>query len=229
MKDTIETIIVEDDPMVGKINSRYLLSQEGFSLRAVFRNSEKALEHLSQNPHDIDLIILDIFMPDLDGISLLREIRRQALPVEVIIVSAASDPTTINRAIRNGAFDYITKPFQPERLFESLKTFRNMKEQSDKRLAKFEQKDIDMLFSLRNRKQGGSLPKGLGKETLEKIKTTLGENEKGLSANEVAAILHISRVTVRRYLEHLVFTGEATLERRFQDVGRPLNIYRIIK
>ncbi len=225
--DEIRTLIVEDDPMVGQINSRYIHAQEGFSLAALLGSGKEALDFLRDAPRSVDLMLLDIFMPELDGLETLREIRRLGVQTDVIVVSAASDPLTINEAIRDGAFDYITKPFQPERLFQSLEAFRKMKKESGKKVDKFCQEDIDKLFALRNRKQSYTLPKGLSRKTLDRVKAELAGVPQGASANEVGEKVGISRVTVRRYLEFLVFTGEASLERHFQEVGRPVNRYRL--
>ena len=114
----INVLIVEDDPMVAEFNKRYLNQVEGFKLKAVARSFEEAIEVLKTK--DIQLILLDIFMPGLSGLELLSQIRKTDSEVDVIIVSAACDIQTIKKALKYGAVDYLIKPFEFERFNSAL-------------------------------------------------------------------------------------------------------------
>ena len=109
----INVLVVEDDPMVAQLHEHYLSQIKGFQLCDIAGNGDTALKLLRQNKYD--LIILDVFMPTMDGLQLLAKIRENGYDVDVIIVSAANDKDKIKLALRLGAVDYIIKPFEFER------------------------------------------------------------------------------------------------------------------
>lgn len=118
----IKVLVVEDDPMVGKLHEHYLTQIKGFQLCDIVRNSDEALKIMQTKEYN--LVILDIFMPGMDGLQLLAKIREQEYDVDVIIVSAANDKDKIKAALRLGAFDYIIKPFEFERFNLALNIIR---------------------------------------------------------------------------------------------------------
>ncbi len=95
---------------------------EGVSVVGTAANGEDALEKLEKlRP---DLILLDVYMPKMDGIQTIRLFRERGYQVDVIIVSAASDAETIQTMLRNGVVDYIIKPFQFERLKQAIERYQ---------------------------------------------------------------------------------------------------------
>ncbi|HCA41466.1 MAG TPA: response regulator [Aminobacterium sp.] len=220
----IDVLVVEDDPMVAEIHQNFINTLEGFRVVAVAGDGAKALELLETLP--VRLLILDIFLPGLDGLNTLRKIREQQKNVDVIIVSASRDVNTVNEAIQAGAFDYIVKPFVYERLKASLESFRQMETKLRRGPRDVDQADIDSLFQVKSRKNyQSSLPKGLNPEMLKKVERLLRQSNCSLSAVEAAEALCVSRITARRYLEYLVASGKATMKREYQEVGRPINKY----
>lgn len=119
----IKVLVVEDDPMVGKLHEHYLTQIKGFQLCDIVRNSDEALKIMQTKEYN--LVILDIFMPGMDGLQLLAKIREQEYDVDVIIVSAANDKDKIKAALRLGAFDYIIKPFEFERFNLALNNYKS--------------------------------------------------------------------------------------------------------
>lgn len=221
----IRVLIVEDDPMVAEIHRRFIASLPGFRISGSAHDGRKALQLIENT--DFDLVILDIFMPEMDGISTLREIRSKGVGVDVIVVSAAQEIDTINAVIRGGAFDYIVKPYVFERFSSSLETYRRFRERISSGPKARTQAEIDGLYQLHARKSKAPLPKGLNALTLDKVKHLLEERQCPLSAEETASAIGVSRVTARRYLEYLVSSGEAAVERSYGDIGRPSNTYRL--
>lgn len=220
----IDVLVVEDDPMVAEIHQNFINSLEGFRVVAVAGDGQKALDLL--DTLSIRLLILDIFLPGLDGLNALRKIREQKKNVDVIIVSASRDANTVNEAIQAGAFDYIVKPFVYDRLKASLESFRQMDSKLRKGSGDFDQSEIDSLFQVKNRRNyQTTLPKGLNPEMLKKVITLLKKSNCSLSAVETAEVLQVSRITARRYLEYLVASGKATMKREYQEIGRPINKY----
>lgn len=223
--ENLEVLIVEDDPMVAYIHRKFIQSVPGFRVAAVVPDGNRALQMISQR--HIDLALLDVFMPEMDGLELLRQIRADGHETEVVIVSAARDAGTVRRAMREGVFDYIIKPFVMERIQATLEVFRTARDKFSDPHSELVQAEIDELFLLRNRKNLRlDLPKGLNRKVLERLEGILSSSEVPLSAEEMAGEADVSRVTARRYLEYLVSTGRATMERDYPGVGRPVNKYR---
>lgn len=118
----INVLVVEDDPMVAELNKSYLSMIDGFSLAGVINSGSAALDFMAK--HDVSLLLLDVFMPGLDGLSLLKEVRKRYPSVDVIMVTAARGGDDIQTALRLGAIDYIVKPFVFERFQSALVNYR---------------------------------------------------------------------------------------------------------
>jgi adenylate cyclase len=110
--DTSAKILaVDDEPdfeLLIKQRFRRQIHDEEFEFRFA-RHGQEALTALSAEP-DIDLMLLDINMPVMDGLTLLNELRERQLDVQAIIVSAYGDMTNLRTAMNRGAFDFVTKP-----------------------------------------------------------------------------------------------------------------------
>ncbi len=226
--DCIEVLVVEDDPMVAEIHQNFINSVAGFRVAAVADNGIKALEFLKC--HSVRLVILDIFLPGLDGMGLLERIRASRSNVDVIVVSASRDTNTVNRALQAGAFDYIVKPFLFERLRSSLQSFQQVLNRVDAGPRQIGQQEIDSLLQARSHKNAApGLPKGLNPCVLARLKDLMAAQGRPLSSVEAAELLKVSRITARRYLEYLVAEGKAHMERQYREVGRPVNKYSLKK
>lgn len=226
--DYIEVLVVEDDPMVADIQQSFINSVEGFRVVGMVDNGLKALEFLNKRP--VRLVILDIFMPGLDGIGTLEKIRESGSNVDVIIISASRDKTTVNKTIQAGAFDYIVKPFAFDRIKAALDAFQQSVNSLTEGPSQVNQRDIDNFLLARNRKNvQSSLPKGLNPDVLKKVEELLAQADQPLSSVETAESVGVSRITARRYLEYLVASRKALMERKYQEVGRPINRYSLIR
>lgn len=225
----ISVLIVEDDPMVVDIHRKYILSVAGFDVIGFVHGGKEAIEFLEKN-NDVMLVVLDIFMPEMDGIETLKNIREKRKDVDVIVITAAKEGHTIKEVLRYGAFDYIIKPFTFERFKNSLNAYKKHYQKIFSDTEQVNQNEVDELFiSKKQTKNNLSLPKGLQMTTLEKIVAFLKEKKTPLSAREVAREIGVSRVTARRYLEYLVVSGKAVIELNYQSVGRPINKYKFLK
>ncbi len=226
--DYIDVLVVEDDPMVADIHQNYVNSVDGFRVVGMVDNGLKALDFLRKRP--VRLVILDIFLPGLDGMGTLEKIREGGSNVDVIIISASRDKTTVNKTIQAGAFDYIVKPFAFERIKAALEAFRQVVMRLTEGPSQIDQHDIDNLLLARNKKNVQStLPKGLNPHVLKKMEELLLRVGRPLSSVEAAEVIGVSRITARRYLEYLVASGSALMEREYQEVGRPINKYSSVK
>lgn len=222
----INVLIVEDDPMVAKLNEKYVESIDGFYVKGVVENGEDALKYCRKSK--IDLIILDIYMPKLDGISLLKELRKKFMMIDVILVTAAKETQNIDAALKLGAVDYLIKPFDYERLKNSLESYANRYRVLNS-LETVKQEELDRLTKGFDNKRDIGLKKGLHKKTLERIRIFMKKNSKKYLFSEVVAEeMALSKVTVRRYLEYLEAIGEVRIEVEYGSVGRPSLKYKYI-
>jgi two-component system, CitB family, response regulator MalR len=223
----IKVLIVEDDPMVSEFNKRYLEQVGGFALEEIAHSVDEALKILDSKR--IDLILLDIFMPGQNGLELLSQIRKQGKGTDIIVVSAARDTYHIKMALQYGAVDYLIKPFEYNRFYEALSTYRErallMNDQD-----KLSQAELDkQVFRKESSVRTKELPKGLNRETLklvwEHIQQTDGEF---FSTEEIAQRVGISRVSMRKYLTFLGEIGVLQTEILYGSVGRPVNKHRYV-
>ena len=218
----INVLVVEDDPMVAQLHEHYLLQIKGFELCEMARNGEEALRLLQSKSYD--LLILDVFMPSMDGLQLLAKIRENGFDVDVIIVSAANDKDKIKQALRLGAVDYIIKPFEFERfslaLNNYLKRYHIVEEQEI-----IEQSELDKTIIRNEKEMVVTLPKGLDKNTLSVVWKCILTFDGMFTTEEVSAKVGISRVSIRKYLEFLKTVRLLKLDLHRGSVGRPVYKY----
>lgn len=221
----IRTLIVDDDFMVAKVHRAYVERVPGFEVVGVAHTGAEALEAADRlRP---DLVVLDIYLPDLSGLAVLQELRRHQSAVDVIMVTAARDVDSLRAAMAGGALRYIVKPFNFARFSETLQTYRRFAGRRSA-LAEVDQADVDRLYATMGVTPDQSLPKNLNPPTLELVVRCLQEQAETVSALEVAEQTGISRGTARRYLEYLETHGRAVLELRYGAAGRPEHRYRLV-
>jgi two-component system, CitB family, response regulator DctR len=220
----ILTVIVEDDPMVMQVNRQYIEEIGGFEIVGTAETGHEALDLIARlQPH---LVILDVYLPDLDGVQTLKEMRSSNMPTDVILVTAARDVDTIQNAFRYGAIDYIIKPFKYSRLKSALDSYKLLHSKMHRKTS-LDQDEIDDLNMNKTRLQE-ELPKGLNEVTLRQVLLFLLKEQDPLSAEEVADKVGLARVTARRYLDYLEKSGKLLLEIQYGSVGRPINRYRVV-
>lgn len=222
----VAVVLVDDDPMVLQVNRQYVAAVPGFAVVGTARTGAEAVAAVARlRP---DLVLLDIYLPDMDGIAALKEIRRLELPTDVILISAAQDAHTIREALRYGAVDYIIKPFRQERLAAALVAYRQMW-LALRRGAPLSQEQVDRMLRAGQGAAGGEgLPKGLQEFTLRQVTLALARAGRPLTAAEVGEAAGLSRVTARRYLEYLAQLGKVEVEVQYGGVGRPQHVYRLL-
>lgn len=103
-------LIVDDEPDICEMLAR-LFSEEGYSTTTVV-SGKGAVKRVIER--EVDIVLLDIIMPQPNGIDVLKQIKSIRSGLPVIMMTAFGDPTTAKNAIRLGAYDYITKPFDFE-------------------------------------------------------------------------------------------------------------------
>ncbi|MBD0383341.1 response regulator [Paenibacillus sedimenti] len=227
----VRVVLIEDDPMVLEVNKQFVEQVPGFEIVGTASNGLDGIEKVrSLQP---DLVFLDIYMPGQNGTEVLQQIRNEQLATDAIVITAASDIPTVQRMLHQGAVDYIVKPFKFERVKEALENYRAMKKRLNKDAA-LSQSDLDQILHGRSTAQAPEsvpgtshldLPKGLQEVTMKQVMQFLRQQQKSLSAEEVAEGVGLARVTARRYLEFLEKSKQVKLDLEYGGIGRPVNRY----
>lgn len=215
-------IIVEDDSMVADINCKYIENTPGFTVKEVFQNGAQALEYLKT--HDVPLIILDYYMPVMNGMEFVDCLHGLGKAPDIIMVTSAGDAQIVCQMVSRGILDYLVKPFDYSRFRAALDRFRQTREKWETFDGSLKQEDIDQMLSAGAGKAAPSqiLTKGLNENTMNLIRHFLKENRSSMfTSEEVAEQVHLSRITVRRYMNFLMETNEITSTIDYQTGGRP--------
>ncbi|HEX2103860.1 MAG TPA: response regulator [Solirubrobacteraceae bacterium] len=219
----IRTLVVEDDALVAEVHASYVERVPGFALAGVAHRATEALEILASRP--VDLVLLDFHLPDVKGLEMLRALRaRSRAPVDVIAVTAARDPESIRQAIAQGVTQYLVKPFAFATFADKLERYARYRAGIEG-AAEPTQAQVDRLLGTLRGSAEPALPKGLNATTLDRVRSALRDAGEPLTASEVAGRAGLSRVTARRYLEHLAVEGAVELSMRYGGTGRPEHLY----
>lgn len=217
-------LIVEDDPMVAMINNQYVSRNKNFHVASICKNGQEALDYLEE--HSVDLIILDLYMPKLNGFDTLRQIRKQQIPLDVIMVTAANDRHSLEEALHLGVIDYLIKPFTFDRFQIALEKFIS-KHDALNHFDTLTQKNVDFIIEHSLKKNESLLPKGIQEKTLKLILHHLNNHpEVWVTGEDIAKETKLTSVTVRRYMNYLVESGKISGEMNYETGGRPCMRYR---
>ena len=223
----IRVIIAEDDPMIAQLTAQYLAQLPQLQVEEVLSNGRDALEYLQR--HSIELAIVDVYMPMLNGLELLRNLRGSGIQTSVIMITAATEMQVVEEALRLGIEDYIIKPFAFTRLQEAVQRFQT-KVSLVKSSARADQAVVDQLLSNSAAPEASSrdLRKGLNPRTLQAIETQLRIGPQGSHTCEsISAASGLSKVTVRHYLNYLIEIGDLDSSVDYETGGRPRILYRL--
>ncbi|MEK3937199.1 response regulator [Sporosarcina sp. FSL W7-1349] len=230
MLDAIQVLIVEDDFRIAEINRQFVNRVEGFVVAGIVKTGDEALTYLRGASDLPQLILLDVYIPDVQGLDLFWTLRNEFTEIDVIMMTAANEVETIVEALRGGIFDYMVKPVDFDRFERTLLSFRNQRHLLTTK-TELMQEEIDLLTGLQitsmpPREDDERLPKGIDQLTLDKIKRILQESgESGITALDAGSNVGVSRSTARRYLEYLVSIKEADAQLKYGDIGRPERKY----
>lgn len=231
MTPPFRVLVVDDDFMVARLHRKFVERVPGFVVVDEARTGEEALSAVRD--HRPDLVLLDIYLPDVTGLEVLRRLRSAGQEVDVLVVSAARDVDTVQEAFRGGAVQYLIKPFTAEDLRDRLLEFLRRRRSVDAADGELQvrQDQVDALFgSTGGRRAATELPKGLAVQTMELVGRALRarahDEQPTVSATECAEEVGLARVSVRRYLEHLVVVGQAEVSLKYGRAGRPERRYR---
>ena len=212
-------MIIEDDPMVASINRQYVEATPSFQTDRVFKSGTEALEYLKD--HTTDLIILDYYTPLMNGDIFIDRLHAMGKTPAIIMVTSANDTDIVRSLLSRGVLDYLVKPFEYARFRTALERFAAQQEYLRGARPSLSQNAIDQLFAGPDPAADSvpQLSKGLNEATLNMI---LAEHPEGLFTSEqIAEQIHLSRITIRRYMNYLVDIGEIVSSIDYKTGGRP--------
>jgi response regulator of citrate/malate metabolism len=239
----IRVLIVEDEPTAAEALALHVGRVPGFGVVGHVRTGADGLRRVAAG--GVDLVLLDIYLPDMSGLEVLRRLRAGGHTVDVIATTRARDLTVVQAAVSFGVTQYLVKPFTSTAVRQKLERHSAYRASLAGAGPAVAQDEIDHLFgTLRETADASGLPKGISAESLQTVvaalRRALEEDATGAhppadtaadvvgarSAAELAGMLGMSRVTTRRYLEYLVDAGLAHRQARYGGAGRPELEYR---
>lgn len=220
----IEILIIEDDKRIADIHKRFIEKMDGFQVVGSAHNGAEAKDWIQALQPQ--LILLDVYLPDVKGTELLPFIQQESPDSDIIFITASSETDIVKKAFRGGVADYILKPLTFARFEESLLAYKR-KRQSLERNGLLDEESIHNLWNSTrsNLSEPLATPKGIDPNTMTRIKKRLSLGELGMTAEEMGAACGMSRSTARRYLEHLVSERLASAELLYGTIGRPERRY----
>ncbi|MDB6428053.1 MULTISPECIES: response regulator [unclassified Curtobacterium] len=226
MTAPIRVLIVEDEPLTAEAHTAYVSRLEGFAVVDTVGTGRAMLAAVAaERP---DLVLLDLNLPDAHGLQLVRTLRAAGSAVDVVAVTAAHDVQAVRNAIALGVVQYLVKPFSFRSFADRMTSYREFRRGFEDRRA-LTQADIDERLGTLRPVAPADHEKGIAPETLEVVRDALLQRSDGGSASEVAEATGLSRVTVRRYLEHLAAAGQVGKDVRHRGQGRPEYEYRWLR
>jgi CitB family two-component system response regulator CitT len=219
-------VIAEDDFRVAQIHEEYLSQVEGMKLVGKAVNANDTLQLLKE--YRVDLLLLDVYMPDQLGTELLHNIRAQFPNIDIIMITAAKEKAFLEKAISYGVQYYLIKPVTLDQFKEAMVRFKKKKEMLGS-LSEINQEVLNQVFGsdvkVADKNERLSLPSGIDYLTLDRVRSILELEKDGITSEKAGEKMGASRTTARRYLEYLVGIEQATVEHFYGIVGRPERRY----
>ena len=233
-ESSIGVLVVEDEAVAARAHAKYIDRIDGYHLAGVAKNATQAMAALTGKIYGLDaeginLVLLDMNLPDGHGLQVCRAIRGHRVDVDIIAVTAARDMQIVQEALSYGVAQYIIKPFTfPvfKSKLEAYSSFRNSLG-GDSTEGEVTQTDVDTAIAALRTHTVTATAKGVPSTVQDKVKSVLGDKP-GQSAAEVAVGLGVSRVTARRYLEAMADAGMLARRPRYGAAGRPVLEYTVV-
>ncbi len=217
----IRTLVIDDDFRVAQIHADRLSRVEGFECIGQAHSASAAREAITELKPE--LLLLDIYLPDEDGLSLLRSLQSSGNAPDCIMITAARDLKTVRAAMRSGAFYYLVKPFGFEQFRRELTAYREWRNQLPED-GFADQLTVDSLYDMLRAQNPDAARRQLP-ATMQKVLDQVRSTPHPIAAVEVAAQLGMSRPTAQRYLSELERKGIVELHLEYGAAGRPINWY----
>jgi response regulator of citrate/malate metabolism len=219
----IRTLVVDDDYRVARIHAASVERVPGFACVGQVHSAAEARNAIAElHP---DLLLLDIYLPDEDGLSLLRSLHTAPSAPDCIIISAARDLQMVRSAMQVGAVYYLVKPFGFTQLRDQLEAYRRWRSRVTT-AGEADQATVDSLYHLLRGSSSASAIRRYLTPTMQKILDVIRSAGQPVGASHIAQELGVSRPTVQRYLAKLERQGLIELHLEYGATGRPNHLYR---
>lgn len=235
---SIRVLVVDDEPLAAQAHRSFVERVPGFAVAGVCLTAADTMWTLGLRrrpgagdpPVAVDVILLDLNLPDGHGLDVVRALRSTGHPADVIAVTSARDLALVRASVSLGIVQYLLKPFAFAALRDRLERYAAYREQVGAVATAASQDEVDRALSALRTTISSTLPKGLSQPSLDAVAAAMraAAGPAGTSAAELAGTVGMSRVTARRYLEHLVEAGAATRATRYGGAGRPEVEYSLI-
>ncbi|MBO0478574.1 response regulator [Vagococcus fluvialis] len=222
-------LIIEDDPMVASINQQFIEKIKLNTTIKNVRNTEEGLKIIQSE--NIELILLDVYLPGMSGTDLLKELNKIGIQIPVILITAADDSATLNDALSYQVIDYLIKPFTFERLKLAINKYDTLHDIIDHN-KKTDQSALDYVFNgITNTSDTTlfekELPKGLSRLTLKKIMSEIEKFKQPFSTETLAKQVTLSRISTKKYITFLLELFILDEQMEYQEIGRPITLYSL--
>ena len=225
----ISVLIVEDEPLIAEAHRTYLGRLRGFSVAAVAHTAREAMRAASEaaaSDTPIDLVLVDIGLPDASGIVLASGLSGLRPAPDIIAITSERDLEMVRAADGHGALAYLLKPFTFAAFRDRLERYQRYREALPAGTDAASQAEVDRaLAELRVGADRSVAPKGAAPATNDEIARAVRDSADGITADEVAKQVGVSRVTAWRYLERLADEGTLTRQTDYGKAGRPKTRY----
>lgn len=217
--------IIEDDFRVANIHADYVHTIGDFIVTENLRTGQETIEKLKQSSNLPAIILTDLYIPDVEGSSLVHHIRHHYPSIKIIVISAATERDLIKDVMDLGILDYLIKPFEQQRLHQAFKKYLN-EFHLFQHTSNFTQFDLDSIFYRESTATEDAFVKGIDLHTLQAVKGVFEKlKTKELTASQLSELIGSSRSTARRYLEYLVGEQFLYIKPIYGTIGRPERKY----
>lgn len=223
----INVLIVEDDPLIAEAHQTYLTRLQGFTVTGLAHTARDAMRIASEAGSPVDLVLLDLGLPDASGIALASALSGLRPAPDIIAITSERDLEMVRAAVAHGALAYLLKPFTFAAFRDRLERYRRYREALPAGTDAASQAEVDRaLGELRISTDRSAAPKGAAPATTDGIARAVRDRADGLTAEEAAKLVGVSRVTAWRYLERLADDGTVTRVTEYGKTGRPSTRYQ---
>jgi response regulator of citrate/malate metabolism len=225
----INVLIVEDEPLIAEAHRTYVGRLQGFAVAGVAHTARDAMRAASEaatTETPIDLVLLDIGLPDASGITLASGLSGLRPTPDIIAITSERDLEMVRAAVGHGALAYLLKPFTFAAFRDRLDRYRRYREALPAGTDAASQAEVDRALAELRVIDRGAAPKGAAPGTNDEIARAVRDSVDGITADEVAKQVGVSRVTAWRYLERLADEGTVTRHTDYGKAGRPKTRYQ---
>jgi response regulator of citrate/malate metabolism len=224
--EILDVLVVDDDYRVADIHAAFVARVPGYQVVGQAHTAQEAITLArSLRPQ---LVLMDVYLPDGNGLEVVRSLLDEADPPAVMVISAAREIATVRQAMQLGAVHYLVKPFGFPALAERLTAYQRLRQHMASVPDEPDQADVDELFGMLRPPASAIRPgTGLSAPTLELVRNAVAASSADVSAAEVAETVGIGRATAKRYLTYLERNGVVKLQLRYGVTGRPEHRYSL--